>query len=274
MEQFLGLPPDGSAHGPAIDHLIGLVHWLMLVLFVGWGAFYIFTLIRFRKSRNPKANYAGVKSHFSNYLEVGVLVIEVLLLVGFSIPLWSKRVDQFPPEKDATVVKVVAEQFAWNIHYPGPDGKFGKTSPNLIDADNPLGLDRNDPDAKDDITSANNLNLPVDKPVIVYLSTKDVIHSFNLPAYRVKQDVIPGMSIPLWFTPTKTTAAIQEELRKKYSVLDVMKKIAKVSLPSMTKVAVKRGMNMDEQMMMQDVRCQGGSAHRRNRVKTHDCRDE
>src|SRR5437867_13167979 len=125
MEQFLGLPPDGSAHGPAIDNLIGIVHWLMVVLFVGWGIFYVFVLIRFRQRRNPKANYAGVKSHFSNYLEVGILIIEVILLVGFSIPLWSKRVDDFPPEKDAIHIHIVGEQFAWNIHYPGPDGKFG-----------------------------------------------------------------------------------------------------------------------------------------------------
>lgn len=259
MEQLLGLPPDGSAHGPAIDHLIGLIHWLMLVLFVGWGAFYIFTLIRFRKSKNPNANYAGVKSHFSSYLEVAVLVTEVLLLVGFSIPLWSKRVDEFPATKDATVVRVVAEQFAWNIHYPGPDGKFGKSSPNLIDADNPLGLDRNEEDAKDDIVSPNNLNLPVNKPVIVYLSTKDVIHSFNLPTYRVKQDAIPGMSIPVWFTPTKTTATIREELRKTYSISDVMKKIVKIPLPPITKVAVRSGMNMDDQMTIQDVTDSSGA---------------
>ncbi len=252
MEQYLGLPPDGSAHGPAIDNLIGIVHWLMIVLFVGWGTFYIFTLIRFRKSRQPKADYTGVKSHLSNYLEVAVLVIEVILLVGFSIPLWSKRVDSFPAEKDATVVKVVAEQFAWNIHYPGPDGKFGKTSLSLIDADNPLGLDRTDPDAKDDITTINQLNLPLNKPVIVYLSTKDVIHSFNLPPYRVKQDAIPGMMTPVWFTPVKTTNQIREELRHKFSIAEAMKKVGKMQLPEMKNVPIKKGSNMEDMMVMKD----------------------
>ena len=188
MEQYLGLPPDGSAHGPGIDHLIVVVHWLMLILFVGWGAFYIYTLVRFRRSRSPKANYAGVKSHFSNYIEVAVLIAEIVLLVAFSIPLWSKRVDAFPAEKDATVVHIVAEQFNWNVHYPGPDGKFGKRSLTLINQDNPLGLDRSDPDAKDDIATLGHLYLPVNKPVIIYLTSKDVIHSLNLPAYRVKQD--------------------------------------------------------------------------------------
>ena len=258
MEHFLNLPPDGAAHGAGIDYLIGLVHWLMLLLFVGWGIFYVLTLVRFRRSRNPKANYAGVKSHVSTYLEVGVLIIEVILLIGFSIPIWSKRVDAFPQEKDATVVRVVAEQFSWNMHYPGPDGKFGKTLLTLVDADNPLGLDRTDPDAKDDITTINQLNLPVGVPVIVHLTTKDVIHSFGIPPYRVKQDAVPGMSIPVWFTPIKTTDEIREELRQTFSVADVMKKITKIALPSMSDMSIKKGMDMSDMMSMKDYTDQSG----------------
>lgn len=252
MEQFLGLPPDASAHGPAIDSLIALVHWVMLILFVGWGAFYISTLIRFRKSKNPTANYTGVTSHYSTYLEGGVLVTEIVLLAAFSIPLWSKRVDAFPAEKEATVVRVVAEQFAWNVHYPGPDGKFGRTSIQLIDTDNPLGLDRSDPNAKDDIVLNNNLFLPVNKPVIVHLTTKDVIHSFNLPAFRVKQDAIPGMEIPVWFTPTKTTNEVREELRRRFSIAEAMKKVRQLKLPEMSHTPITRGSSHDDLMLMQD----------------------
>src|ERR1051326_2361436 len=236
-----------------------MVHWLMIVLFIGWGTFFTFVLIRFRKSKSPAANYHGVKNHFSNYLEVCVLIAEVILLVVFSIPLWSKRVDAFPSTSEATVIRVVAEQFAWNIHYPGPDGKFGKTSITLIDQDNPLGLDRSDPDAKDDIVMNNNMNLPVNKPVIIYLSTKDVIHSLNLPVYRVKQDAIPGMSTPVWFTPVKTTDQIREELRHQYSISEAMKKVRKVSLPAMSKMAVKAGSDMDEYMLMDDVKDNSGT---------------
>jgi len=148
MEQFLGLPPDGSAHGPAIDHLIGLIHWLMLLLFVGWGTFYIFTLIRFRKSKNPTASYTGVKSHFSSYLEVGVMLIEAILLIAFSVPLWSKRVDAFPEEKDAVVIQVVAEQFRWNARYAGPDGIFGKQDMKFVKEANIFGVDAADPNGK------------------------------------------------------------------------------------------------------------------------------
>lgn len=213
MKQWLHLPIDASAHGPQIDNMIAIVHWLMLFLFVGWAIYFVYVLMRFRQSRHPRADHIGVRSHFSSYVEVGVAVFEAVLLVGFSIPIWSHIVNAFPAESDATVVHIVAEQFAWNVHYPGPDGKFGRTSIYLVSADNPLGLDRSDPDAKDDITTINQLNLPVGKPVIIYLSTKDVIHSLNLPLFRVKQDAIPGERIPVWFTPVKTTKEIQEELK-------------------------------------------------------------
>lgn len=204
MLQFLGLPVEGSTHAGDVDGLMVLVHWLMLVLFVGWGLYFLYVLFRFRSGANPRANYHGVKSHFSTYIEASVAVIEVVLLVFFAIPAWSRRVSAMPAEGESTVVRVVAEQFQWNVHYPGRDGKFGRTDIKLIAPDNQLGLDRTDPDAKDDVVTINQLNLPVNKPAIVHLSSKDVIHSFSLPQMRVKQDAIPGMTFPVWFTPTVT----------------------------------------------------------------------
>jgi cytochrome c oxidase subunit 2 len=203
MLNFLGLPVEASTHAAEIDQMIVLVHWLMLVLFVGWGAYFVFVLFRFRKGANPKASYSGAKGKISKGTEVAVALIEVLLLVFYAIPAWAKRVKAFPAENEAVVVRVVGEQFAWNVHYPGPDGKFGRTDISLVSADNPLGLDRKDPNAKDDITAVNQLNLPVDRPVLVHLSTKDVIHSFGLFEMRVKQDAIPGMQIPVWFIPNR-----------------------------------------------------------------------
>jgi len=218
MRQFLGLPIDASAQGPSIDNLLVMVHWLMFILFVGWLTYFLFALLRFRKSKHPKADYQGVKSHFSSYVEVGVALTEVILLVGFAFPIWATRVNKIPDEKDATVVKIVAEQFAWNVHYPGPDGIFGRSDINLVSADNPLGLDRTDPYAKDDITTINQLNLPVNKPIIIELSSKDVIHSLNLPLFRVKQDAIPGQMVKVWFQPTMTTNQIREKLAKTFSI--------------------------------------------------------
>ena len=212
MTDWLGLPALASTHGGQIDSMIGWVHVFMLVLFVGWGGFFVYCLIRFRQSRNPVANYTGVKSHASAYSEVGVALVEAVLLFGFAIPLWAARVDRMPSESEALVVQVTAEQFAWNVHYPGPDGVFGRTDIKLIDTQsNPLGLDRSDPAAKDDVTTLNQLHLPVNKPVIVRLRSKDVIHSFGVPEFRVKQDSIPGLTIPIWFVPNVTTAEMRTQ---------------------------------------------------------------
>ena len=207
MTEWLGMPPLAAAHGGQIDNLIGWIHVFMFILFIGWGGFFLYCLVRFRRSRNPVADYTGVRSHASNYAEIAVAVVEAVLLVGFSIPLWAARVDHLPAESEALVVEVTGEQFAWNVHYPGPDGKFGKTDLKLLDLQsNPLAIDRDDPAAKDDVTTLNQLYLPVNKPIIVRLRSKDVIHSFGVPEFRVKQDAVPGLTIPIWFVPNITTA--------------------------------------------------------------------
>jgi cytochrome c oxidase subunit 2 len=203
MLGWLGLPVAASAHAGDVDRIMVLVHWLMLVLFVGWSVFFVTVLVRFRQGRQPAAHYHGVRARWAPWVEGGVLAAEIVLLVFFSIPVWSGRVDALPAERDSTVVRVVAEQFAWNVHYPGTDGQFGRTDIRLVNSDNPLGLDRRDPAAGDDITTINRMNLPIGKPVLVYLSTKDVIHSFGLPEMRIKQDTTPGISQPVWFTPTR-----------------------------------------------------------------------
>jgi len=216
--RYFGLPTfSASTQGPAIDNINVLAHWLMALLFVGWGAFFIYTLFRFRASKNPKADYQGIRSHFSSYLEVAVGVIEVVLLLGFAIPIWASRVNDVPKGPDAVHIRVVGQQFAWNIHYPGPDGVFGQTSVDLVDeVENPIGLDRSEEFAKDDIFTVNQLHIPVDTPINISLSTKDVIHSFTLTELRVKQDAIPGMEIPVWFEATMTTDELLEEIKGNY----------------------------------------------------------
>ena len=216
MLNYLGMPVAASTHAADLDHMTVLVHWLMLVLFVGWGAFFVFVLFRFRRGANPKADYAGAKGKIAKSTEIAVAIVEVVLLIGYAIPAWAIRVKTFPSEGEAVIVRVTGEQFAWNVHYPGPDGKFGRSDIKLVTADNPLGLDKSDPNAKDDLTEINQLNIPVDRPILVHLSTKDVIHSFGLYEMRVKQDAIPGMDTPVWFIPSVTT----EDMRKKLGIPD------------------------------------------------------
>jgi cytochrome c oxidase subunit 2 len=196
------LPVQAAAHAAEIDRLMTLVHLLMLVLFVGWGAYFVWVLFRFRRRRNAVAHAAGAKGRAAFWVEVGVVVAEAALLVGMALPLWFQRTSAEPPHQDALAIRVVAEQFVWNVHYPGADGRFSGTSLSLVSIENPLGLDRKSPFGADDIWSLSELHLPVNRPVVIQLSSKDVIHSFGIPAMRVKQDAIPGLLSPVWFTPT------------------------------------------------------------------------
>lgn len=213
MQKLLGLPELASEHGADVDKFIIYVHYLMIVLFIGWGAYFLYALWRFRRSANPKADYKGVTSHASSYVELAVAGIEVVLLVGFAIPLWAKVADQFPSEGESQMVRVTAQQFAWSARYPGADGKFGKQDINLVTSANPMGLQQlddklklTDTDGKDDVALAANAEivLPVNKHIIVSVTSLDVIHSFKVLPMRVTQDAIPGMRIPLHFKATKT----------------------------------------------------------------------
>ncbi len=214
LSKVMGMPLDASGHGAAIDSMMSWVHWLMVLLVVIWTPFFVYVLIRFRAKRNPVANYYGVKSKLSSYLEGGVVVAEAILLVGFALPIWGTIKNDFPAEESSTVIHIIAEQFAWNVIYPGSDGEFGQTT-----LTKPIQIDANDPKGVDDIIVADELHVLKDRPVIIQLSSRDVIHSFGLPNMRVKQDVIPGLQIPVWFVPKMSTREFQEQMKKRMPIL-------------------------------------------------------
>ncbi len=201
----LGLPVLASQHGKTVDDLIIYVHLLMIVLFVGWLAYFFYALFRFRRSRNPKADYLGVRNHASNYIEVAVAAVEGVLLLGVAVPMWGKAVGGFPTKSASTEVQVVGQQFSWNVRYTGKDGEFGRQDMNLVSTTNLFAVVPDDPKGKDDVQvlSLGEMHVPVNKPVIAYISSRDVIHSFKIIAMRVTQDAIPGMRVPIWFVPTE-----------------------------------------------------------------------
>ena len=214
MIESLGLPINSASHGLMIDNMISWVHWVMLILFVGWGIYLTIAVIKFSAKLNPKADYHGVQSHFSKYVEYGVIIVEAFLLIGLSIPLYAQLKTTLPNDNDVHHVRIIAQQFAWNIHYPGSDGKFGKTNIKLVDEEsNPIGLDRNSPFGADDFVTINQMHLPVNKQVMIHLSSKDVIHSFGIPEMRIKQDAVPGMTIPFFFTPTMTSSEFLDKIK-------------------------------------------------------------
>jgi cytochrome c oxidase subunit 2 len=203
LNRLMGIVPNASEHGYLVDHMLEFCHWFMLLLFVGWSAFFLYTLFRFHRSRNPKANYHGVKSKASAHIEFSVVLVEAILLLGFAFPLWGKRVSEFPADGTALKVRAIGEQFAWNFHYPGPDGEFGRSERKLVNSSNPLGLDPEDPLSKDDFVSKNELHLVNHRPVVIEIGSKDVIHSLSLKHMRHDQDAIPGLRVPMWFRPIK-----------------------------------------------------------------------
>lgn len=200
MTNWLGLPVQASAQAAQLDRITMLVHGLMAVVFVGWSVYFVYVLIRFRRRRQPDADYAGARGRWSTWTEAGVAAVEVLLLAAFSIPAWASRVN--PPSENALVIRVTGQQFSWLVHYPGPDGEFGRVDTALITSDNPTGLDRASMHAADDVVTINEMHLPVGRAVVVQLMARDVVHSFGVPAMRVKQDAIPGLMTPVWFVPT------------------------------------------------------------------------
>ena len=205
FHKLLHLPVLASENGLGVDRLIIFIHLLMIALFVGWFGYFVYTLWRFRAARHPKADHHGVRSHASSYLEMVVAGLEILILVAVAIPLWAKAADvtKIMPEEDATEIQVVAQQFAWNGRYAGADGQFGDQNMALVSDSNIFGVDPADAKGQDDVQVLNEFHVPVNKPVITYISSKDVIHSFKVIAFRVTQDAIPGMRIPTWFKPTQ-----------------------------------------------------------------------
>ncbi len=202
-QKVLRLPELASKNGVEVDNLMVYVHWLMFALFIGWIIYFFYAINRFRQSRNPKADYVGVRGHLSSYLELAVAGIEALLLIGIAVPVWAKRVEDMPSPDKSTVIQIVAQQYAWNVRYPGHDNMFGRQDMKFVSDTNVFGVDPSDPHGKDDIQTLNDIHVVVNKPVIIYLSSKDVIHSLKIIAMRVCQDAIPGLRIPVWFTPTK-----------------------------------------------------------------------
>lgn len=202
--ELLGLPENYSAHGGQVDHLLDVVHWFMIALFIGWTVFFFVCLIKFWHKNHPKASYDGVRSHISSHMEVAVIIIEAVLLLGFAFPLWANRVDEWDKVKDMNPVRVrvVGWQFGWTYHYPGLDGKFGRTDPDLISETNSLGIDYTDPNAHDDFVDST-LKLSINRPAVLNIGTKDVIHNYSIIPMRIQQDAIPGKEIAMWFTPVK-----------------------------------------------------------------------
>lgn len=200
------LPPGASAAAAGIDHHFDTSFVVMGVVFVA--AQLVLGLFAWQYRQRDKAP-AALYSHGNNMLEIVWTVLTLVLFVGLNLmssSIWAS--ERFEPAKPGAVqVEVTGMQFAWYFRYPGPDGKFGATKPELQDPsagnEAAIGLDTTDPASKDDIVSGT-MYLPVNREAEVILRAEDVIHSFFVPAMRFKQDAVPGLAIHMHFTPIAT----------------------------------------------------------------------
>ncbi|HKD19166.1 MAG TPA: cytochrome c oxidase subunit II [Thermoanaerobaculia bacterium] len=176
---WMRLPEQASTYAPDIDNMFHLIMWITGVIFVIVELMLVFFLWRYRHREGRTAHY----THGNNRLEVVWTIVPALICVMLALlsrRIWDQIKENMPHE--GLEIHVTGEQFAWNIRYAGPDGKF---------------------DTADDILTLNQIHFPVGKPVIVTLTSKDVIHSFFLPEFRVKQDAVPGMHTRIWFEGNK-----------------------------------------------------------------------
>jgi cytochrome c oxidase subunit 2 len=202
------LPENVSTIGETIDRLFWFIFAITGIVFIGVEAVLVVFLIKYRRREGGR----GVSVHGNNKLEIVWTAIPAAFLVVLALMsqrAWSKAkpgLAEFTgavSQQDAVIIEIVAQQFAWNIRYAGKDGLFGRRDPALVDASNPIGLDLNDPTAKDDILTVNQLHFPVNRKIRVRLTSLDVLHSFFLPEFRVKQDAVPGMLVNVIFDGKK-----------------------------------------------------------------------
>jgi len=192
-------PTLSSIHGAEIDGVFTAVLIVTGIAFVVTQAMLGYFVARYGAAGNEKADYWHDNPKAEFLLLTGTaLILVVLVFMGQRV--WLKYYFSGLPE-NAITVQETAQQFQWQFHYPGADGKFGRTDLTLVDSVNQIGLDEKDEASKDDIVVTGEMHVPVNKPVIVRLRSKDVIHSFFLPNQRVKQDAVPGLAVEVAFTP-------------------------------------------------------------------------
>lgn len=195
-------PPAMTRVAVQVDHQYSLTLYATGAAFVLAQLGLAYALLRFRDR--------GQRAHFTRGsvpLEILWTCLTAFVFLGLGIRgsrVWA-QVQFTPPAPDPIHIEVTATQFVYTFRYAGPDGRFGRLDPALVNAPagNPLGLDPNDPLAKDDIVTST-LTVPVNHPVELLLRSQDVIHNFFVRELRLQQDVVPGMVIPLHFTADRT----------------------------------------------------------------------
>jgi cytochrome c oxidase subunit 2 len=185
MIEMLGVPAASSFAGD-IDMVFSVIFWIVLFWFLLAEIVFFYLILRFRKKDGVKAQYiTGELKSEKRWITIPhnlILVFDVIIVIA-AVKVWYEVKQDLPDAPDKQIVRVIGQQWAWTFVHPGPDGQL---------------------DTPDDIAKVNELHVQVDRLHHFQLESKDVLHSFSVPVFRLKQDVIPGRVITGWFTPTKT----------------------------------------------------------------------
>lgn len=191
------LPPLASNWG-TIDTMLIITLVVTGVAFVVINLILAYLVFRYRGRAGQKATFFAENHKWERNL-IFITAMGVIVMLGPGLFVYSNFIH---PPQDALVIEVFGQQWRWSYRYPGADGKLGRVDPQLF-AQNSFGIDINDPPAQDDVIINGPLHLPINRPVLVEIRSKDVLHSFFVPEFRVKMDAVPGLVTRIWFTPTK-----------------------------------------------------------------------
>jgi cytochrome c oxidase subunit 2 len=183
-----------------IDTTLNITFVITGIVFVALTLFMAWCIFRYRHRPGSRATYEPENKKLEGWL-TGATSVGIVAMLAPGLVVWD---DYISVPGDATVVEVVGQQWSWTFRLPGQDGVLGTVDSRRITAENPFGINPDDPKGQDDVlVGSNELHLLVDKPVKILLRSIDVLHDFYVPQFRAKMDLVPGMVSYFWFTPTK-----------------------------------------------------------------------
>lgn len=214
------LPVSASAQGVQFDSMLNVTLYITGFVFIATHILLFYFSYKYQHKEGTKSYYYP----HNNKLEVlwtTVPALVLLVLVVIGLRNWMAFTS--PAPADAMVVEITGKQFNFIVRYPGPDGVFGEKNFRLIDdATNPLGLDWKDKASHDDIIiQTGELHIVKDLPVKLVLGSRDVIHNVGMNHFRVKMDLVPGITTTLWFTPTITSEEMKGITNNKDFVYEI-----------------------------------------------------
>lgn len=185
-----------------MDNTLTITIVITGIFFVVVNLFVVYTLLRFRhrNGSGQRAAYEPENHKLERWLG-GVTTVGIVLLLAPGLVVYA---DYVRPPHDALVLEVIGQQWQWRFRFPGTSGKLGGSDARFVGANNPLGLDPDDPAGQDNIViNGNEVHLPLNRPVKVIARSHDVLHDFFVPNFRARMNIVPGMVSSFWFTPTK-----------------------------------------------------------------------